>query len=209
MHSHLPHDVAFGYLSTVHSIEHGYFGGYLTVSQLGRPLEFHFTAPVQPSRAQHILYGPTLEPFLLGEQIASSLFAAMRTIPKLILTDSPHFESATAPMGVPLVLVGTARLRQNQIMCAAGPALAPDDSSKSLDVANAAVHPAWSQPFSVGDVILQLPAGRDSQRGVVTELIAVLADRVEISEPFERIQEAIREAQRIGARGGDAIDRAA
>ena len=39
----------------------------------GRPLEFHCTAPIKPNRAQEILYGPTLESFLYGEQIGQTL----------------------------------------------------------------------------------------------------------------------------------------
>jgi hypothetical protein len=60
-------ETSFGFLSSVHTAEHGYFGGYLIVSELGRPLEFHCTSPVRPSRAQEILYGPTLQAYLLGE----------------------------------------------------------------------------------------------------------------------------------------------
>jgi len=49
----------FGFLTAVDSPLHGLFGGYLVVDSLGRPLEFHCTAPVKVSRAQQILYGPT------------------------------------------------------------------------------------------------------------------------------------------------------
>lgn len=209
MHSPPPPDAVFGYLSAVYSIEHGYFGGYLTISTLGRPLEFHFTAPVQPSRAQQILYGPTLEPFLLGEQIASSLFSAARTTPNIILTDSPHFEPAKTPQDVPLVLASAADWRQCQIPSTACAPARCEDRSKPVEAADLASHPAWSQPFYYGDLLLQLPFEQESQREVAVELIAHLAERVEISEPFERIREAIREAQRIGARNGDTVDQAA
>ena len=79
----------FGYLSAVESAEHGFFGGYLLVSPLGRPVEFHCTAPVRPSRAQEILYGPTLRPYLLGEQIAGTLLSKAQLRPQIILTDQP------------------------------------------------------------------------------------------------------------------------
>ena len=63
----------FGYLSAIESADHGYFGGLLIISPLGRPVEFHCTAPIRPSRAQEILYGPTLEAFLYGELIGQAL----------------------------------------------------------------------------------------------------------------------------------------
>ena len=58
------------------------------MSPLGRPLEFHCTSPVRPSRAQEILYGPTLQPYLLGEQISGALLEAAKLTPWLILTDA-------------------------------------------------------------------------------------------------------------------------
>src|SRR3972149_9800270 len=93
----------FGYLSAVESAEHGYFGGYLLVSPLGRPGEFHCAAPIRPSRAQEILYGPTLQPYLLGEQIAGTLLANAQTKPKIILTDQPSVLCHRAKFDVPIV----------------------------------------------------------------------------------------------------------
>jgi hypothetical protein len=57
---------ALGFLAVVEHELHGLFGGYLLLNATGRPLEFHCTAPVRPNRAQQILYGPTLEPYLYG-----------------------------------------------------------------------------------------------------------------------------------------------
>ena len=52
---------AIGFLTVTRDLEQGLFGGYLLLNALGRPLEFHCTAPVRPNRAQEILYGPTLD----------------------------------------------------------------------------------------------------------------------------------------------------
>src|SRR5688500_11494160 len=59
---------ALGFLTVVEHDQFGLVGGYLILNSSGRPLEFHCTAPVKPSRAQQILYGPTLTPYLYGEQ---------------------------------------------------------------------------------------------------------------------------------------------
>ena len=53
-----------GFLSVLDDEELGAIGGYLVLSRNGRPLEFHCTSPVRANRAQQILYGPTLQPFL-------------------------------------------------------------------------------------------------------------------------------------------------
>ena len=62
-----------GFLTVVEHPQYGLFGGYLVLNTAGRPLEFHCTAPIKPNRAQEILYGPTLESFLYGEQIGQTL----------------------------------------------------------------------------------------------------------------------------------------
>ena len=108
---------AFGVFSrSLDDPQHGLFGGYS--SQLaGRPLEFHCTAPIKPNRAQEILYGPTLEPFLYGEQIGQTLLERRR---------QPRWSSApTAPpalavrehvqMPVALVLPGRKQARPGRL----------------------------------------------------------------------------------------------
>ena len=69
---------AFGFLTVLESPEHGLFGGYLVLSPQGRPLEFRCSTPIAPSRAQQILYGPTLRPYLLAEVIGQALVAGSR-----------------------------------------------------------------------------------------------------------------------------------
>ena len=78
---------AFGFLTAVDTPTHGLFGGYLVVDSLGRPLEFHCTAPVKVTRAQQILYGPTLHGHLHGQQIGGALLAESRIAPSVVLTD--------------------------------------------------------------------------------------------------------------------------
>ena len=79
--------------------------GYLSVLELGRTWLFRrlsdclgigpaarvsLHGPVRPSRAQQILYGPTLEPYLLGEQIAGALLDEAKLKPQ---SDSDQLRS--------------------------------------------------------------------------------------------------------------------
>src|SRR5262249_29502535 len=66
---------ALAFLTVVDDSQHGACGGLLVLNATGRPLEFHCTTPVKPNRAQEILYGPTLRPYLYGEQIGATLVA--------------------------------------------------------------------------------------------------------------------------------------
>lgn len=169
----------FGYLSAVESADHGFFGGYLLVSPLGRPIEFHCTAPIRPSRAQEILYGPTLQPYLLGEQIAGALLATTQAKPRIILTDQLSVLCQRAKYDLPFVC------------------LLPSGTD------------ATAGHFSVIGHVFELPIGFEHDRDAAIALLAMLGDQVDLPEPFARIHEAIREAQRIDERGTDGVGEAA
>lgn len=196
----------FGYLTCVQSPDHGCFGGYLVVSELGRPLEFHCTSPVRPSRAQEILYGPTLQPYLIGEQIGGSLLDAAKLSPRLILTDRAAMAVIRSRMDVPMVIVLAEAEAQDasatQIDAAAGPS-----SASSVDHGPMMSH--VNGGFNVGQNELHLPHGFESDQAFVIESLALLTRHVDLSEPFGRIHEAIREAQRIGGCAGEAHGQAA
>jgi hypothetical protein len=76
-----------GFLTVVESEQWGFTGGLLILNVAGRPLEFHCTAPLKPNRAQVILYGPTLRPFLYGEQIGQTLLSKTKSETLFICTD--------------------------------------------------------------------------------------------------------------------------
>jgi hypothetical protein len=188
-------ETTFAYLSTLESGEHGFFGGYLVVSKLGRPLEFHCTAPIRPSRAQQILYGPTLEPYLIGEQICGALLDTAKLKPTLILTDCEAALEARSRAGAAIVLV----LEKNDKLTHEG-AVEADTIIQSR---------ATSREFSFGAYELRLPLGFERDQIEVTKALELLTQHVDLAEPFGRIHEAIREAQRIGGRGTEANDQAA
>jgi hypothetical protein len=129
---------AIGFLTVVEHDLHGLFGGYLLLNETGRPLEFHCTAPVKPNRAQQILYGPTLKPFLYGEQIGATLV-------------NKH---------------------------AAG---------------------EWLE-LVVGQNRLAIARQHGTDREQIAESLAAIDEAFDFVEPFDRIREAIDEAQRTGAR---------
>lgn len=94
-----------GFLTAVADESLGVAGGYLLLNASGRPLEFHCTAPVKASRVQEILYGPTLKPFLYGEQLAQTLLGKSRLKPLVVCTDLPEMLAARQFVETPLALV--------------------------------------------------------------------------------------------------------
>lgn len=197
----------FGYLTTTKSPEHGYFGGYLIVSVLGRPQEFHCTAPIRPSRAQQILYGPTLEPYLLGEQICGSLLEVAKLTPCLIMTDCEAALHARPPEGVPMVLVTAI---DEQVAAAKKPNDQTDSFPASNDFNAGSVQTRMlSSEFTFGAYQIQLPLHYEREQKAVVDALTLLVQHVDLAEPFARIHDAIREAQRIGGRGTEVDDQAA
>ena len=96
---------ALGFLTVLEQAPHGLMGGYLVLNGAGRPLEFHCTAPIKPNRAQQILYGPTLEPYLYGEQIGQALAAKASLEPLLICTDLRPALAVRSVIDTPVALV--------------------------------------------------------------------------------------------------------
>src|SRR5438477_8506074 len=97
--------VTLGFLTVVRHAQHGLFGGYLVLNAAGRPLEFHCTAPVKPNRAQQILFGPTLEPYLYGEQIGQALLGKGGVEPGVVCTDLSPVLAVRDYTAVPVALV--------------------------------------------------------------------------------------------------------
>src|SRR4051794_20824281 len=202
----LSHETTFGYLSVINSAEHGYFGGYLIVNPLGRPLEFHCTAPVRPSRAQQILYGPTLEPFLLGEQIAGTILDAAKLKPRLILANCEATLYVRSRVDSPIILLKA----KVDPPATADPAIPPVVTIDASIGSNSKL-PSSSGPhksLTVESYEFLLPIGFESDRDEAIRLLSELAEKIDLAEPFDRIEEAIREAQRLGG-GAETHDQAA
>ena len=198
-HGNSNQERTFGYLSTLESSEHGYFGGYLVISSLGRPLEFHCTAPIRPSRAQQILYGPTLEPYLLGEQICGVLLETAKLKPAVILTDCEAALYVRARAGIPIALVRRDDYAVgSNVIGAGGQSRAADDDVTAGTAVGHGRSPA--SEVSIGSHYLQLAPGYEGERVAVEEALEQLVQRVQLTEPFARIHDAIREAQRSSDR---------
>lgn len=167
---------SFGFLTVVEDGGNALFGGYLILNNLGRPLEFHCTAPIVPNRAQEILYGSTLRPFLFGEQIGKTLVERAKTKVELLCVDREECFSVREFTPAPVVLVldpeGTG-----------GDRLAPGGERP--------VHSAG------GNQLVFSPEDAPNGAHFLAELSGLL-DNLDLLEPFARIREAIEEARRGG-----------
>jgi len=193
-----------GFLTAVEVPEKGYVGGLLVTTHNGRPLEFQCTVPVKPNATQEILYGPTLEPFILGELIGGTLLDKAGIKPHLILTDRLQILELRNHTQSPVAYVSAGATGGK---AATPPIPQPVASAESIA---AAVHQAQQvaevQPEAGngGEVRLgrQWIRFHGSHAGdaqtVQQESHHIPAD-ADLCEPFERVREALLETLRCGA----------
>jgi hypothetical protein len=178
-----------GFLTVVEHEQYGLFGGYLILNTAGRPVEFHCTAPIKPNRAQEILYGPTLEAFLYGEQIGQTLINQAGAAPMFICTDRPPVLAAREQIAAPMVLVVSP---EPEATAEAGGSEPPAKRVLRIDAAH---HGPRLATFELGRNRLALPDRADEDRRLITERLGELAESFDLAEPFQRIRDAIEEAR--------------
>jgi len=157
-----------GFLTICDYGEGGFCGGYLVLNAAGRPLEFHCTAPVKANRAQEILYGPTLRPFLFGEQIGQTLLSRAKAGPQLVVTDIAEALAVRPFSKSPVVCLVTA----------------DDESAEGAPV------------FRLGDWLVMVERTSAGDRAAVEALWQQHFERVDLQEPFGRIREALEESRK-------------
>jgi hypothetical protein len=184
--------VSFGFLTVCEHEGQGLFGGYLLLNSAGRPLEFYCTAPVRPNRAQEILYGPTLGPYLYGEQIGQALLDKAKVKPLLVFTDVEPALDVREYVSHPVVLVLSVDPRS-------GAELGPGPNSPAAEGCEpppARAGTARLHTFAVGDQLLAVLRAYQREAADVVRQWQPYAGDFDAREPFQRIREAIDEARR-------------
>jgi hypothetical protein len=164
-----------GFLTAIDVPDKGFVGGLLVTNHCGRPLEFQCTVPVRANATQEILYGPTLTPFLLGELIGGTLVEKAGVKPQLILTDRDQILELRNYVDLPVGLVE------------------PEPVSGAAD-SEAAPH-----TIRIGRQTVRFHASHaDDGPAVSRDTRHVPAD-ADLTEPFERVRQALQETLRSGA----------
>lgn len=178
-----------GFLTVQEFTDLGLIGGYLILNAVGRPLEFHCTAPVRPNRAQEILYGPTLAPFLYGEQIGQTLVAKGKSRPMFVCTNVEPVLSAREFVSVPFVLLtGGGNEANGQQRLDGAHSATPAPKSRALAA------------FQLAGLQAAVAEEHARDRDKIVEQWQAHAEAMDLLEPFSRLREAIEEAQRGAAR---------
>ena len=179
-----------GFLTVVEHPQHGLFGGYLILNLAGRPIEFHCTAPVKPNRAQQILYGPTLDSFLYGEQIGATLLGHAKSTPIAICTDREPVLALAELTDLPVAMV-----LPSDEMAGTGPTSVPPGGQTVFRLDAAHRQGPRLVTFELGRNRLAIANSSENARQELTERLSGAAGSLDLWEPFTRIREAIEEAQ--------------
>jgi hypothetical protein len=149
----------------------GYVGGSLLTTARGRPIEFHYTTPVNPSPTHKILYGADLEPYVLAELIGSNLMRQCSVEPAFIITDQPHIMSQRKNWSCPIVHV------VKRTADAAGSSAAAATRAELIG------HPDYPDDVAA-----------------LSRWLDEVNPGLSLDEPFVRVWEAIREVLAAGAK---------
>jgi hypothetical protein len=151
----------------------GYVGGYLVTNQWGRPLEFRISTAVQPNRVQQILYGDTLEPYLCADLIGKTLVEKTAAPAQLFVTDQRSMLDLRWRVDAPVIWLAAAEEQAN-------------DTVGCLQSATETQPAVYRHP--------NFPADDAGLRPLLHRVGGIL----NLSEPFERVREAMHEARKMG-----------
>jgi hypothetical protein len=212
-----------GFLTAIEVPERGFVGGLLVTNHFGRPLEFQCTAPLKPNRAQEILYGPTLIPYVLGDLIGRTLIEKVGVKPHLILTERNDLLPMRDLVSIPVACVDDFLASAPALPApngpettaptlAAEPSAPSAGSNESSDADRAAViadassasesspipAPAAQPHFRLGRQILRFHAAHADDEVIARQGAASVPTDADLREPFERVREALSETAKSG-----------
>ena len=203
-----------GFLTVIDHPRSGFVGGLLVLNPVGRPVEFHCTASLKPNRAQEILFGSALEPYLLGEQIAQALVRKSQANIGFLFTDLPGVLALQDFIEQPIIYIPKPDSDSNAVS-------EHFESGKKNDLFSHSVRQAETQTETqvetrseryqplrsisglsvsrwketrIADLPLWIPDDRGMDIYAISEKLTDYTRSVNFSEPFTRIRLALDEA---------------
>lgn len=168
---------SIGYLVSYEDELQGFVGGLLVVNENARPLEFHCTAPFRPSSAQRVLYGDTLQSYLLLEQIPSALMGKTQAKLDTLIVAGTMLLELRHDMHIPV-----ASLPSHTSI---------DPPPPTEPTAQGVTGTPHSHPTGVLDFSIHPQFPQDHL--AVSRALSLIGRHVDIDEPMERLRVAIEE----------------
>jgi hypothetical protein len=151
-------------------------GGILITDLRGKPLEFRCTSAIQPNNVQKTLYGSTLQPHMSVELVGLPLLKSISEKPNVIMIQQAEFLDMRISVAQPVLLLS----RQ-------GVTLTVAESGQLKTVRELINSP--SGKFEPIVVTSHWEYGADLR---ITQQLRTLCTSIDLMEPFDRIQHAIK-----------------
>lgn len=135
--------------------------------------------PVKPSRAQMLLYGPTIDAFVCGEQIAKALISKAKVKPTVVLTDC----SAVLALST----VCTVSAAYLQFESESDPSSFQPPQGSPGELLRLRIEP-WH---------LSILAEQPENEAPIADCLSQLGSNFDLTEPFQRVVDALLEAHPI------------
>jgi hypothetical protein len=158
-----------GFLTIVQE-NSSFVGSYLVTNQWGRPLGFWLSTAVQPNRVQQILYADTLVPYICGDLIGKTLVEKSALPVQAVFTDHEAALDLRLKLEAPVAFLPKPERVEQPV-----PVAVPEPRERLR------THSAFPDD------------GR-----LVQEAIERLHRAFDLTEPFQRIREAMGEAKKLG-----------
>ena len=197
-----------GYYTVIEDPSTGWTGGLLLLNQAGRPLEFQCTLPVRPSRAHEILFGATLREHIISEVIGKLLIDKCRHSISMLCCDLHEAVALSKTCSFPIIYLDESNQREDLVFERYSKPTSKGQFKPKTSVTSKTLNPLYAH-LNSAELSPESPAprsrtlelsgatirssGSDFER--VRAIIAGLNDLPDGAEPFERIREAIKEAQ--------------
>lgn len=164
--------ITYGFLLVLDDEAMGYTGGLLLVDQNGKPTEFHCTAPVVENRTQKILYGQTYQSHVYCDLISKALIEKCSQTPELLFVEQKELTNLAGEIAPPVLMVSPA---------------------DGVPLDESVQHPE----MQMDDLTLTVLSSDLGLIEFIKEACSRFTSSLSIDEPFERIRQAIGEAQQV------------
>jgi len=164
--------------------EESWSGGLLVTDDKGLPLDFRYVEPIRPTKIQRLIYGGSLQRYLLLEAIGSTLLRDTSTKAKYVFTSDPLLLELETQNGTRFVSINKSDSEPLMVV----------GEWHSEEVGSVFVQLSTSgPPFE-----LRFNADDENATSLIADELSEVAKELNFSEPLERVGQALEEICRNG-----------
>jgi len=166
-----------GYFSS-QKTEEQYIGGIMITDHLSIPVEFKYTEPIRPTRIHKIIFGPVLEKYIGEEVIKKNLLKEIKNVPAIYFVTHLDLLGEDPVNHVPMVALQKTTL----------PGLSAAGEFQRVKEKEIIIQPMTSK----NPLKLTFFTAEPDLQDRVMNLLRVFIDKIDIYEPFVRVETALK-----------------